>query len=318
MDKVAIIGCGMIGRSWAMIFAGSGYKVSIYDTVPKQLEEGLAAIRSDLESLKSAGQLRGTLSVEEQTALIEGTTDLKSCVNNAFYIQECVFEDVELKRQVHSKIDALMSNAAILASSTSCILPARIADQLKHRNRFVVAHPTNPPYYVPLVELLPSPWADDDVLTKTKDLMDKIGQTPITVKKQKDGLVLNRLQNAIFKECFDLFRKGVMTARDIDLVMTEGLGRRYAFLGVLETAYLNADGFDVYSQRYAKPILEVQKTFEPPQPFNDVPVLNQIQEEMVKKTPLDKLPERYQWRDARLSALNTLIKDMNKADASKQ
>lgn len=70
-----------------MIFAGSGYKVSMYDTVPKQLEEGLTAIRSELESLKSAGQLRGTLSVEEQTALIEGTTDLKSCVNNAFYIQ---------------------------------------------------------------------------------------------------------------------------------------------------------------------------------------------------------------------------------------
>ncbi|CAC5373008.1 CRYL1 [Mytilus coruscus] len=135
----------------------------------------------------------------------------------------------------------MMTDAAILASSTSCILPARISDQFRHRNRFIVAHPTNPLYYVPLVELLPSPWADDDVLTKTKDLMNEIGQTPITIKKQKNGLVMNRLQNAIFKECFDLFRKGVMTATDIDLVMTEGLGRRYAFLGVLETAYLNAD-----------------------------------------------------------------------------
>ena len=73
-------------------------------------------------------------------------------------------------------------------------------------NDYLIHLQTNPPYYVPLVELLPSPWADKDVLTKTRDLMNKIGQVPIVIKKQKDGLVLNRLQNAIFKECFDLFR----------------------------------------------------------------------------------------------------------------
>lgn len=307
MERVAIVGSGLIGRSWAMLFAAAGYKVRIYDIEPKQITDALSNIRSQLEHLEEIGLMRGHLTKEQQFQAIEGTNDLKYCIKGAIYIQENVPEILELKKSVHQKIDAIMDPTAILTSSASTIVPSDLCSHLKNRNRFIVAHPTNPPFYAPLVELGPSPWADPDLLPQTTALMKKIGQSPVTVKKEILGYVLNRIQYALLRECFSLIREDVVSVQDLDKVMSDGLGRRYAFIGPFETAYLNAgpNGMLDWGRKYGADILRVCQSFGGPEPFEGLTV-NKMQSEMVKYLPLDKLNERRKWRDARLSALAKL------------
>lgn len=294
-----------------MLYAAAGYKVRIYDIKPELVDKALATIDDQLNYQSKNGLLRGKLSVQEQRTLITGTNDLAECVKDAFFIQECVYEDLELKRSVHAKIDTLCKDGAIIASSASALTPSLISQNLKHKNRFIVCHPTNPPFYAPLVEVIPAPWTDPEVVVTTKHLLEEAGQVPVLVKKEIDGFVLNRIQFAIIGECWRLYEEGVMSVEDIDKVMSEGLGRRYAFMGPLETAYLNADGLHTYGDRYREMIYRVQCSFGPPQKMEG-PTLDKIHDELAARIPMDQLNERRKWRDLRLASLQKLKNDLDK------
>ncbi|KAK3097656.1 hypothetical protein FSP39_011773, partial [Pinctada imbricata] len=302
---------GLIGRSFAMLYAASGYNVKLYDIEASQIEGAMKDIRDQLEHLDKTGFLRGKLTVTEQENLITGTNDLAECVKDAFFVQECVPEILDIKRNVHSKIDCMVGNDVILASSASALVPSLISEKLQHKSRFIVVHPTNPPFYAPLIELVPAPWTDADVLPRTKELMLEIGQVPVTLLKEIDGFVLNRIQYAIMGECWRLVKDGVMSTEDIDKVMSEGLGRRYAFMGPLETAYLNADGMYSYGERYKDMIHRVQSSFGEPEKMEGE-VLGTIHNDIASRIPLDKLMERRKWRDTRLAALDKLKRDWDK------
>lgn len=311
-EKVAIIGSGLIGRSFAMLFAAADYDVWLYDIDTKQLASALAEIKTQLATLESQKLLRGSLTAQQQFQNIKTTDDFEQCVRHAAYIQECVPEKIELKTAVYAKVDKIMEDSSILSTSASALLPSKLAANIQHKNRFIVAHPTNPPFYAPLVELVPSPWADSDVVPTTKAIMEKIGQVPVVLKKEIDGFILNRIQYAIMKESFRLIKDGITDVEGIDKVMSAGLGRRYAFMGPIETAHLNADGMYSYAERYAEMIEGIMATFRDPDKFLDV--IDQLATEMERKVPLSNLQERRQWRDKRLAALAQLQKTLDAED----
>lgn len=310
--KIGIIGSGLIGRNWSMIFASQAYDVYLYDVVPDAVDKALVLLKNQLETFQNSGTLRGTLNAAEQFAHIHKTTNLKEAVNGAVYIQECVFENLELKQKLFFEIDGLecTSKEVVLCSSTSCFLPSLIAEKMvKHRTQLIVGHPINPPYFVPLVEIVPSPWTEPAVLDRTRQLLTSVGQKPVVLKREIEGFIVNRIQYAILNECYRLIEGGIISVTDADTVMSEGLGMRYAFMGPWQTAHLNAAGMAEYFEKYSKGIYDVSTTMGPT-PKMEGPTAKLIADELTKKIPIDKLEERRKWRDQRLIALSQLKKKM--------
>lgn len=173
----------------------------------------------------------------------------------------------------------------------------------------MVSHPVNPPYYVPLIEVVPAPWTDLAVAKKTRAIMEEIGQTPVSLSKEVPGFVVNRLQYALLNEAWNLVSEGILDVQDIDKVMSDGLGMRYAFLGPLETTHLNAEGFVDYCKRYANTIYSVSQDFKPLQKWEG-PQVQEIAKQLENAVPLDKLQERRKWRDLALTKLSALKKSL--------
>ncbi|KAK3589157.1 hypothetical protein CHS0354_018858 [Potamilus streckersoni] len=311
-QKVAIVGSGLIGQNWAMIFAGAGYNVYLFDVDPSQLSKALVQTKQTLARYQSQGIIRGSGTSDEQAARIHGTSSLPECLEGAFYVQECVPENLDLKKKVFAQMDELASDNMILASSSSCLCASMFAEGLKHKENALVAHPINPPYFVPLVEIVPAPFTRPEVAQKTRLLMEKIGQSPITLQRESLGFALNRIQYACINECWNMYQTGLLSAEDIDKVCHDGLGLRYAFIGPLETMHLNANGITDYCERYAQGAYNVQKeTFKPVPVLYDTETAKMIEGEFSKSLPADKLQVRRQWRDGRLAALAKLKREMN-------
>lgn len=310
MEKVGIVGSGLIGKSWAMLFASAGYQVHIYDVDEMQLERALESIRNQLEEFEKSGLLRGKLSAKEQLKLIKTTQNLADVVQNSKHVQECVFEDLELKQKVFKEIcEHCNSDDTVLCSSTSCIMPSKLFQGLKRVSQCIIAHPCNPPALCPLTEIVPHPETSDDVIKRTKDLMSEIGQIPVLLKKEVDGFALNRIQYSVINECWRLVQEGYMSVEDVDKVFTAGLGMRYAFIGPFQTIHLNAEGTLQYMDKYAESIKRVSSTFGPT-PEYDKESVSKINAEICQAVPDTKesLEQRRKWRDNSLAELAKLKK----------
>ncbi|CAI4226645.1 unnamed protein product [Auanema sp. JU1783] len=231
-DKVAIIGSGLIGSSWATLFISHGYRVSLYDISTDQLDKSYALINDNLNKLK-AGQkcvmsVRSFLlqekklldkCVEECLQLITKTTDLKEALDGAFYAQESTCESLDFKKKVFKQLEELSAPTCILASSTSTIPASKFTEELQHRERCLVAHPVNPPLFLKLVELVPAPWTSKTTMEESKKLMQNIGQEPVSLTKEVVGFAVNRIQFAILSEAWRLVEDDVMSAEDVDKVI---------------------------------------------------------------------------------------------------
>uniref|UniRef100_A0A2L2Y1J0 L-gulonate 3-dehydrogenase n=1 Tax=Parasteatoda tepidariorum TaxID=114398 RepID=A0A2L2Y1J0_PARTP len=296
-----------------MLFASTGYSVGIYDVESFKVDEALADIKIQLQKLKELGYLRGKLSETEQFNLIHKCNTLEECVSGSIHVQECVFENVELKKKVFKDMDKYVSKNGVLCSSTSCFPASSFTDELVHRSQVVVGHPVNPPYYVPLVEIVPAPWTDPSVVDKTRALMAEIGQKPVVLKKELPGFALNRIQYALIDECYRIYQDGIMSLEDIETSICDGLGLRYAFIGPLETCHLNAEGMRDYCNRYGEGIYKVSQTFGP-NPLMEGEELQRLDEDICKISPLEKMSERRQWRDARLSALSKMKRVLEESE----
>ncbi|KAK2905135.1 hypothetical protein QQF64_033363 [Cirrhinus molitorella] len=266
---ITVVGSGLIGRSWAMVFLSGGYKVKIYDNVPGQASGAITEISKQFEELQQAKMLRGNLTAAEQFSLLSSHDDLQQALEGAFFVQECVFENLEAKQTVFGEVEKLVTENVILSSSSSCLMPSNVFSRVQNRTRCIISHPVNPPYYVRLVELVPHPETLPAVMDVAYSLMTDVGQAPVRLRKEIDGFALNRVQYAIIAESWRLVQEGVISVKDIDLVMSEGLGMRYAFLGPIETMHLNApEGMEDYLQRYSEGMKRVLSTFGPVPDFS--------------------------------------------------
>lgn len=309
MKVVTIIGSGLIGRSWALVFISGGLSVKIYDKEPGGASSAVHTLRQQVEQLQQKQMLRGELSASQQVALLSACEDLQQAVEGAFFIQECVFEDLAVKQTVFMEVERLIGSDVILSSSTSCLVPSDVFSKVQHKKRCLVAHPVNPPYLVKLVELVPHPDTCSSVMDSAHALMTQVGQVPVRLHRELDGFALNRIQMAVIAESWRLVQDGVISVKDVDLVMSEGLGMRYAFIGPMETMHLNApQGLGDYMRRYGPGIQRVLSSFGPiPDFFSDQ--AQDITKEMSELVPPEQLSARIQRRDQLLSQLAQLKKN---------
>lgn len=239
MPKVAIIGSGLIGRSWAMIFARGGWDVALWDPAVGQVEDGLAACAQGLRTLAEAGLCDDPAGAARR---IHAATGLADALAGAAMAQESGPENLQVKQTLFAELDQLAAAGTVLASSTSAFQCSLFTEGLAGRARCVVAHPVNPPHLVPVVELSGAPWTAPETVAWIRQVMAEIGQVPITVLKEVDGFILNRLQSALLTEAFRLVEEGYVSPADLDHTVADGLGLRWALMGPFETIELNAPG----------------------------------------------------------------------------
>lgn len=184
-------------------------------------------------------------------ARISVASSLADAVKDVEFVQENGPEKIEDKIALFAELDRLAAPDTLLVSSTSAIVASRFTENLKGRARCLVGHPVNPPHLVPLVELCGAPWTSPDAISRAREIYRAIGQVPVTVNKEINGFVLNRLQGALLAEAFRLVGEGYMSAEDLDHTIKDGLGLRWSFLGPFETIELNAPGgIPDYCARY--------------------------------------------------------------------
>lgn len=300
MSVVAIIGSGLIGRAWALVFARAGWQVKMYD-ISAELLAGLP------EKLHQESQIlvRHKLA-EDANALVKTITfthDLAEALNGADFVQENGPERLDTKLDIFATLDRLTPQDVPIASSTSSIVASLFSEQLAGRGRVLVGHPVNPPHLVPLVEVCGASWTKQAVLKKAYDIYASIGQVPVRVHKEIDGFVLNRLQGALLAEALKLVGEGIISVEDLDKTVKDGLGLRWAFMGPFETIELNAPaGAEDYFSRYGPVFAKMAKTPAGADVF-DKGWTQKIVKNWQGRLPESDIAGRSSWRNERLAAL---------------
>jgi 3-hydroxyacyl-CoA dehydrogenase len=300
MTQVAVVGAGLIGRAWSIVFARAGFDVALWDPYPQQVEAALAFIGERLPELDQAGL------IDEPPAVVASrvrqAATLAEAVRDVEHVQENGPERVDAKQALFAELDRAARPDAVLASSSSGIPASAYTEGLAGRARCLVAHPVNPPYLVPLVELCPAPWTDPAVVSRTRALMVSAGQVPATVNKEMAGFALNRLQGALLAEAFRLLADDVISPADLDALVKHGLGLRWSFMGPLETIDLNAPGgLRDYCERYGPLYAELQAQMTP-RDWGQA-LIDRLHAARRAELPANMQGVRQEWRDRRLMAL---------------
>ena len=200
-------------------------------------------------------------------------------------------EDADIKAALFADLDRLASADAILASSTSSIGASRFADALAGRARVLVAHPATPPHLIPVVEMVPAPFTSEAVVAQAFATMRSVGQVPVRVNRERPGFVMNRLQGALLTEMFSVVRDGLMTPGDVDALIRDGFGLRWAWLGPLEGVDLNAPGgIADYLARYGFMFDQMARERGATEPVVTEAIVDTLQAAMRDTLPLDALP----------------------------
>ena len=300
--KVAVVGTGLIGCAWAVSFARGGCDVALYDRDTDAAAKAPGAVRVMANELSAAGMLDGATADDIAGRLrVAGT--LEDALAGAVHVQENVSEQVEIKRAVFADLDAAAEPDAILASSTSFLLPSAFTETLPGRHRCLVAHPINPPSVIPAVEVVPAPWTDADAVETCARLMERIGQKPIRMKREVDGFLMNRLQGALLHEAFRLVENGIASPEDVDIGIAHGLAPRWALMGPFETIDLNAPGgVRDYVARYREMYHAIGEEQREPADWTGE-TLDRVEAWRRASLPLSELPDAQARRDRRLVAI---------------
>jgi len=305
---IAVVGAGLVGSGWALVFARAGYSVRVYDPSADVRSRVLSWASDSLDELQEAGLVADPKSI---LARIFVTETLDEAVNGAQYVQESVFETIPAKSEVSSQLDALIGPDTIVGSSSSGIPASKFTAECRNRDRFLIAHPVNPPHLVPVVELVPAPWTSASAVERVSALMRKVGQVPVQLNREIDGFVLNRLQGVLLNEAWALYEDGIASLADLDATIAHGLGLRWSFMGPFETIDLNAPGgIDDYASRLRD--LYAGMVRPPKGPWPDE-VIRQATEERRAVLPSESLASKRAWRDAVLARLAAFKKQQGLA-----
>nr|WP_286676432.1 3-hydroxyacyl-CoA dehydrogenase [Paracidobacterium acidisoli] len=291
-----MVGCGLVGGSWSLVFARAGFSVTLYDPSPASIDIALQFVKKSSAALAEMDLLRGQ-KPEDIAARLKTAGSLEEAVHDADYVQESSPERLPIKQALYKEMAPLIKPDAMIGSSTSGLPPSSFTEDVPNRERCMVVHPLNPPHLIPLVELVPAPWTLPSIVDTAEALMRQLGQVPIRLNREVTGFIVNRLQGAILNEAFRLVEDGVCSAADIDAAMTEGLGLRWFFIGPFENIDLNAQGgLADYCAKLAPMNYAIAKEQVDPRKWTDV-LLADVHDQMRQRTPMEQLDKRKAWRD---------------------
>ena len=229
IQQIAVIGAGLMGHGIAQEFAFAGYQVHLHDVNQAQVDAGIERIRDNLQ-LFVENDLARPDQIDETLNRIHGSTQL-TVAGEADFVIEAVIENLPLKQEVFRQLDQICPPHTILASNTTAQMPSQIGVFTQRQDKVLNTHYFNPPYLIPLVELIRSPKTSDETLQVAYDLMVEIGKTPAIIQKEVPGFVGPRLQAAVIREAFSIVERGIASAEDVDLVVRNSFGRRLSVAG---------------------------------------------------------------------------------------
>jgi 3-hydroxybutyryl-CoA dehydrogenase len=254
-ERIAVIGGGMMGSGIAQIFAAAGHLVTLQDVYPEVLQRAPEIIRGNLTFLSENGLFEAA-GVEAAVGRVTTTTDLEQAVAGADFVVECVFENLELKQRVFEDLDGVCSPETVLASNTSVMSITEIGSRVRLKERVVGTHFWNPPYLIPLVEVVRTEHVAAEVVEKTMQLLRSVGKHPIDCRKDVPGFVANRLQHALWREAISIVEHGIADAATVDESIRYGFGIRLPILGPLENADMVGLDLTLSIHDYILPHLE--------------------------------------------------------------
>lgn len=260
--KVTVIGCGMIGYSWGIVFARSGLDVYMYNRKSKTLDTVARRMTDALRFLAEEGVITAD-EIDRAMSRVHVTDDLKEALSDTDYVQECMWEDLELKRNIFETLTELTPETVPIGSSCSGLRIIDIVTKVKnHPERCIVAHPTNPPHLIPFMEIS-GDRASQEIKDSVFAFMQAVGQKPIQCKEVY-GYVLNRLQLSLIQEALYLVKEDICDVAAVDSALTNGLGLRWAFTGPYGVEELNSEnlfvGLDKYKDYMVEFFTKEQKT----------------------------------------------------------
>lgn len=302
-DRVAVIGSGSIGVAFAIVFARAGFRVALHDPVPAARARAEAELAERLALLAEAGLLPEPPAAV--AARVRSSSALADAVAGCALVQECAPEQRELKRELFGRIAAAAPQDAVLASSSSAIPPSELAADLAEEAaaRLVVGHPGNPPYLLPVVELVPSPRTDAAAVARARALYERAGLRVVELRREVEGFVFNRLQGALLREAYCLVRDGVVDVAGVDEIVRSGLGRRWSVIGPFETSDLNVrGGIAAHAERMGDAYARMGAERGQRDPWTP-DLVAEVAAQRRAILPLERWDERVRWRDRRLTAL---------------
>ena len=230
IKKVCCLGSGIIGTSLAVRFAQNGYITILYDIEQKYLDAAKENVHTFLVHFAKFGGIKET-DIPVIEARISYTTSMENAVKDVQFVQESVPERYEVKWKVIEQFEQFAPEEAIFASSSSGLLITEIAKHAKHPERFVGAHPYNPPHLIPLIELSKGEKTAEAAINAAKEFFLSCKQEPIVLKKEVLGFISNRIQQAVWREMCELVMRGACTFEDADKAVTFGPGIRWGIMG---------------------------------------------------------------------------------------
>lgn len=237
MKKIAVVGAGLMGHGIAQVFALSGWQVSLTDIKADILSAAMANIRTNLNLLADHGILDRD-AIEPALGRVTTTISMVEAAKDADVVIEAVIENLELKQKVFAQLDDICPETAILASNTSVISITEIAVNTVHKERVVGTHFWNPPYLIPLVEVVRGDHTSEATMERTISLLGRVGKHPVRVNRDVPGFVGNRLQHALWREAISIVAHGIADAATVDECVKYGFGLRLPILGPMENADL--------------------------------------------------------------------------------
>jgi 3-hydroxyacyl-CoA dehydrogenase len=295
-----VIGAGLVGAGWAIVFARAGLDVRVYDANPSATDRALSLIADQLKELNSFGLVDHP---DEVAAHVTPASRLADAVDGAAYAQESVLELADVKRRLMEDLEQVAPPDLVIGSSSSGIPASAFTNGMKVASRVLIVHPVNPPYLVPVVELVPSPETSRATIEFADSFMRALKRSVVHVRKEVQGFVLNRLQAALLREAWALVEDGVASCEDIDRTVRDGLGWRWSFMGPFETIDLNAaGGVADYAARLGPLIHEIARSRVHDEPWSQE-LIRKVEAERRQLLTQDALPNRRAWRDRLLMAL---------------
>lgn len=297
--KVAVLGAGSIGVSFAVLFASNKFQVNLWDISNDSLKRARQDIRQRLGELDAANiNVEPLDSIESRIQFFDSAVD---AVQDADLVQECIPEKLELKRELFQSLEADIGSDTVIASSSSAILASSMAEGLKTAyDQVIIAHPGNPPHLIPVIEIVPTEQTRRNIIDWALEIYWNAQLSPVELYKEIDGFVFNRLQGAVLREAYCLVRDGIISVEDLDTVMKDGLGRRWAFIGPFETVDLNTrGGIASHAEKMGPAYWLMGNQRGQDDPWNSE-LVAEVERQRRAILPLEGWEERVEWRNQKL------------------